>query len=141
MSLSSMFKTDENAEQNGVRIEIGDSWFMVARTGGSNRKFKVAFERISRPFRRQLDLGLLRDEQQETLVMEAFAEAGLLGWGGVKLSDLGEPFEGEDAEVPYSKDNAVRLFRNLPQLFDLLLKDSQNHEIFRADIREAESKN
>lgn len=129
----SVFLTDKALEKEGIVLDYGDFKIKVARAGGANAAFQKALTAKVRPYKRQLDAGTIPDDVAEKLFLDVYAEAVVLGWEGV-TDENGKP-------LPYSKENAVKLFSDLPDLF----RDVQNQAAaisnFRAEVTEDTIKN
>ena len=143
MGLRSQFKTDAKVEVEGVWLDY-DSGVKIrtARAGGANKRYLKAMERLSRKYKRQLNLEILPFEVQNRLLREVYAETVILGWEGVTNEDLGsDDEETMNDEVLFSRDNCLRLFEELPELFKDVQESSSTLAIWRADLRTTESKN
>lgn len=95
------FKTDANAENNGVWINLGEgARIKVARAG--NRKNSDLFTRLTADpdYKRKEKMGTLTDEEYEPILLQCLAETILLDWEG--FTEDGKP-------VPYNRENAMRL--------------------------------
>lgn len=129
----SVFRTDKTLEKEGIVLDYGDFKIKVARAGGANAAFQKALAAKVRPYKRQLDAGTIPDDVAEKLFLDVYAESVVLGWEGV-TDENGKP-------LPYSKENAVKLFSDLPDLF----RDVQNQAAaisnFRAEVTEDTIKN
>ena len=129
----SVFRTDKTLEKEGIVLDYGDFKIKVARAGGSNAAFQKALTSKIRPYKRQIDAGTIPDDVAEKLFLDVYAESVVLGWEGV-TDENGNP-------LPFSKENAVKLFSDLPDLF----RDVQNQAAaisnFRAEVTEDTIKN
>jgi len=129
----SIFRTDKSLEKEGIILDYGDFKIKVARAGGANAAFQKALTAKVRPYKRQLDAGTIPDDVAEKLFLDVYAESVVLGWEGV-TDENGKP-------LPFSKENAVKLFTDLPDLF----RDVQNQAAaisnFRAEVTEDTIKN
>lgn len=129
----SVFRTDKALEKEGIVLDYGDFKIKVARAGGANSAFQKALTAKIRPYKRQLDAGTIPDDVAEKLFLDVYAESVVLGWEGM-TDENGNP-------LPYSKENAVKLFSDLPDLF----RDVQNQAAaisnFRAEVTEDTIKN
>jgi hypothetical protein len=139
MTLYKQYKSDKNVEQQGVRIEFGPNSkgaimaMQVARAGGSNEKYLKAGERILKPHRRQIQTETMNRKLFEAKMMEVFVDGCLLGW---------ENIEGEDGnELEFTRENAIKLFTDLPDLYSEVLSNSNNAALFRAEINQADAGN
>lgn len=135
MTIFDMFETDTLMETGGIWIDYGVNGgkFLVARSGGANTKFAKVLEFKMRPHRRQMDSGKLDNEVANRILMESFVEAALLDWDGVQTS-AGET-------LTFSKDNAIQLFTDLPELFADLRDQSAKMANYQAAEVEADSGN
>ena len=139
MSLYNAFATDQNAEVNGVVLEYGTNnkgqpiRIRIARAGGSNQKFAKVLEQKLRPYKRMIANDTMDTKLAEKLLVESFSEAVVLSWEGVQ--------DREGNDLPFTKDNAIKLFTDLPDLFSDVQQQSQKAALFRADIREVEAGN
>ena len=129
----SVFRTDKALEKEGIVLDYGDFKIKVARAGGANSAFQKALTAKIRPYKRQLDAGTIPDDVAEKLFLDVYAESVVLGWDGVT--------DENGKLLPYSKENAVKLFSDLPDLF----RDVQNQAAaisnFRAEVTEDTIKN
>jgi len=99
MDIFTAFASDEAKETDGVWVEIGDSQFLVARSGNTHYSKKLTndYERSKKLLERKDDAA---DKLSEKLMIGVMAKTLLLDWKGVMFK--GEP-------LPYSYDNAVML--------------------------------
>lgn len=139
MDLYEAFATDQNAETNGVVLDYGLNskgnpiQIRVARAGGANQNFAKTLERKLRPYKRMIANETLDPSIAERLLVETFAETVVLSWEGV--------LDQQRNELPFTKDNAVRVFTDLPELFADVQKQSQKAALFRVNLREDEAGN
>lgn len=139
MSLYSMFKTDGNLEKNGVILEFGTNQkglpigIRIARAGGGNSAFTKRIEVLVKPYRRAIQNETIDTETLERLYRQAYAETVVLGWENVD-DENNEPLE-------FTKENCIKLFEELPELFKEIQEQSQKVAIFREEILGIESKN
>jgi hypothetical protein len=139
--LFKQYKTNSAKEAEGVEIEFPEAQnddgtiptFIISRMGKSNKAYSKALEAATRPYRRQVELGTMKNEVAETLFMGVFCDTVLKGWKNV---------QGEDgAEIPYSKDAAISLLSELPDVYDLLQEEAKLSANFRDSVLETEAKN
>lgn len=139
MNLYNAFATDQSAEINGVVLDYGPNsknepiQIRVARAGGANAKFAKVLEHKLRPYKRALANDTMDSKMAERLMIEAFAEAVVISWNGVE--------DREGNEIEFTKENIVKLFTDLPDLFRDVQEQSQKAALFRAELREAEQGN
>jgi len=141
MSLKSAFKTDALKENEGVEIpfpmaENEDGTiptFLVSRMGKNNKAYQKSLEVITRPYRRQLDTGTIKPDVSRKIFMEVFCDSILKGWSNVRNED--------GSEIVFSKAAAIELMEELPDLYDVLVYESQELANFRQAALENEAKN
>jgi len=125
-NLDKLFKSDSNLEQEGVLFEIADGiQFKVRRFGGGNREVKKAMVKYYKPYARLIERNLLPEDKEREIYQLAFIDACLVDWQGVEI-------EGATAEC--TKENALKLFKELPELFETLLEHSQSVEHYREEV-------
>ena len=134
MSLYSLFKTDKSLEVKGIDLQYGDGIIItIARAGGANPIYARVVEAKTKPYRRQIQSETISRELSEQLTREIYAEAIVLGWSGV-TDENGKAME-------FTKENAVKLFKDLPDLFEDVKEQAGKAALFRNDILTADSKN
>lgn len=140
MSLYEVYETDPNLEKDGVHLEVGLSkagkvvTIKLRRAGGANQRFAKVFEQKSKPFRRLMDIpGALDPAVQERVMREVYAESVVAGWENVE--------DKAGNEMPFTRDNVIKLFTDLPDLFRRVVKESQEMDLYRAEVRAEESGN
>jgi hypothetical protein len=141
MGLHSQFKTNSVKETEGVEIEFPEAQnddgsvpvFVISRMGRSNKAYSKALEAATRPYRRQVELGTMKNEVAESLFMDVFVNNVLKGWKNVQDED------GE--EIEFNKDNAVKLLSELPDVYDRLQEEAKLSANFRDSALESESGN
>ncbi|MGQ0664604.1 MAG: hypothetical protein ACT4P2_13710 [Pseudomonadota bacterium] len=127
------FTTDPVLETEGIVLDYGDFKITIARAGGANRKFGKALDAKLKPHRRQIELGTLDDKLATRLMAEAYAEAVVRGWSGMTDAD-GHP-------LPFSRENAVQLLSDLPDLFRDVQEQASRIALFRRQSLEDSEKN
>lgn len=139
MSLYSQFATNKDAEVEGVWVEYGANEdgsipaFKISRMSKANKKYTKALERATRPHRRAIELETMNNDLAERLFMEVFVDTVLLDWKGIKQRD------GEELE--FCKKNALKLFEDLPELYDDLQEKAKKASLFREETLEEEAGN
>lgn len=139
MGLYSNYKTDENLETSGVILSYGENSkgkkiaIKVARAGGSNKAFQRVMAAKTRPYRRQIDQGTLSNETLEGLLREVYADTVILGWENVE--------DENEKELEFNRENVIKVFKDLPDLFTDVRAGASEAAAFRADILDAVVKN
>jgi hypothetical protein len=134
MSTYKKFKTDTKSECDGVILDFGEGeQYRIARAGGSNKAYLRAIEKTNRKYRRQIQLGILKEETSAKILRAIFSDTIVLGWEGV-TGPSGEPLE-------FTRENAIKLFEDLPDLFDNIREAAADAALFRETITETDSGN
>lgn len=145
MSLYQLFKTDKNLEKDGIWLEYGMTddqrpiRIKIARAGGSNTAYSKALEKAARPHRKAIQTQTLDNKVADAMYKGVFAETVVLDWENVEF-----PVKDDEGNVtgmearPYSKDNALQLFNDLPDLFLDLREQAANVSLFREEILETD---
>lgn len=128
-----MFKTDPTLETKGIVLNYGDFKITVARAGGANKAYVKCLERKSRPYRRAIQAETMDNELATAMMREVYVESVVLGWEGV--------LDAKGKSLPFSKENALQLFTDLPDLFQDVMEQAGKAALFREEIRETEAKN
>lgn len=120
-----MFATDLKIETDGFIHRVTDKIsFTLARAGGANAKFSKAMEVKTRPYRRQIQEDTMDITLANKLLIEAFAETVVLGWEGITTVN--------GKEVKFTPEAAIKLFTDLPDLFNELREAAAKQSNFRA---------
>lgn len=130
-NLYALYETDGNYETNGIDLEVAEGVrFRVARAGGSNKKYQQVLSKLIKPYQRQFENGTLDEGKAGEIMQQAFIRGCLLGWQGVTDRN-GEPME-------FNEGNALKLFGDLPDLFEQLQEQAKKVSNYRSeDIEEA----
>lgn len=139
-SLTRTFGTDESKESDGVWFTIltnddgSKAQMKVRRMSLQNKKFMKIVSSRNRK-RRQVSKNDLED------TMEAFVDGCLVDWKNIE--NINEPLPGQTAEtyMPFNRDNALKLFKALPDLYELVLDESNNLAAFQNEENENAAKN
>ena len=141
MSLYKQFATNSEKETEGVKIEFHEATnddgsiptFVVSRMGKSNKRYSKALEAATRPYRRQIELGTMNNDKAEEIFLGVFVDTVLKGWKNVRDED-GKPLE-------FTKAAAVKLFTDLPEVYERLQEEAKLSANFRDAALEEEVKN
>jgi hypothetical protein len=129
-----MFETNPEHETKGIDIDYGDyGVFRIKRAGGANDEFSKVLEVKTRPYRRQIDMGTFDSKVAEKFLVEAFVDTVLIGWENVK--------DKKGKNLEFSKENAVKLLSDLPELFADLREKAMNAANFLLGDIEDDLKN
>jgi len=138
-SIYDLMNTDSSLETNGVWVSYGDyGRFLIARAGGSNARYLTAMLSKTKQYRKQLQVQMNSPDKatidlMRSINIQLMAECILLNWEGV-VDRLGAP-------LPYSKEAALQLLQDLPELYDSLQAQSTEMANFRNADLEADAKN
>lgn len=133
-SIYDMFESDDNLEKKGIWVDYsGAGSFLVARAGGANQKFAKVLQAKTQPYKFQIDNDLMDEKVGRKLLIEAFVEAVLLDWKDV--------YDRSGVKMSCTKDNAVKLFTDLPDLFQDLQQQASKFANFRRQEIERTSGN
>jgi hypothetical protein len=153
MSLYKHFKTDENVEKTGILLEYGTTVvngkevpiaIRIARAGGANRAYERLMEAEVKPHRRMIQNETIEKAVVERILKKVYAQTVVLGWENV---DLEARMEGDKVvlpelkNAPFNVENCIRLFEDLPDLFEDIKTQAQKASLFRKDIQDADAKN
>lgn len=136
MNLFKTFKTNSTLESDGIWLEYGQNSkgqpirIRIARAGGSNVRFAKVMERLTRPHKKSLELGVLDNAVAQKLFQDGYAEAVVLDWEGVE--------DENDQPIPFSKEAVVKLFQDLPDLFRDIKEQADNSMLFREHLRSSD---
>ena len=108
-TLYTICETSNELETDGIIIEYGSARITIARSGGANRKFASVMEKAMRPYRAAINAGTLDEGTAQKLMIEAYADAVIIGWEGVT--------DREGNDLPFTKKNVVKVMTDLPDLF------------------------
>lgn len=147
MSLRSTFKTDKNAEVNGVEVEVGMNdhngepvFATFARMTRTNKKYTKALEKATAPHNAAIQNETLDEGVAQRMLQNVFVDTILLGWRNLPKSDL-TGNEADTEELPFTRENAIALFEELPDLYSDWEKRANRSAIFRERERETNAGN
>lgn len=140
-SIFDAYETDATAEKSGVEIKADlfpDAVFIVSRAGGANEEYAKEAEKRYRPHRRAIQNNKLDTELATKLAMELFVDVQLKGWRGVQHRD---PTTKQIVDLPFTRENAIRVLTQLPELHIELQQKAQKMQTFQREQEEEDSKN
>lgn len=143
MSLYTQFKTDPVLEQDGVLIDYQDFRLRLRRSGGSNKRYAVAFQKAMKPWRNKdidkEDVSVRRD-----LLVHVFVEACYVehSWETKVGKEYLRGVETEQGEVlPGTFDNVLKLLKDLPDLAQALAREAEDIDHYLAASTKAAVEN
>lgn len=126
-NLDKLFKTSTTLQTEGVDFAIDDKTsFKVRHFNASNPRVKAAMASHYKPYARQIELGTLPQEKTDEITIKLFVDVCLVSWSGVE-DDQGKPIE-------FTKENAQKLFKGLPALFEALWKHANDFANYKEDL-------
>lgn len=129
-----LFGTNKESEQKGIRVDYGDGIvFRVARMGSANSAYAQYIKARFKPYKHQIDTETLPDSIANGILLDAFVKYVLLGWEGVTTRD--------GIQIPFSEENAKKLFADMPDLFSDLRDVASDYTNFLEHEREETAKN
>ncbi len=154
------YETDRTAERQGVKVRaelLPDAVFIIARAGGANDHFAKEGEKRFRPYRQAIEKGKMESAEAIKLATELFVDTQLKGWEGinVKKRDAEGKVVMEDVPqddgslkqepvfepLPFTRENALKLFKQLPELSNELQRKAQQMATFQKANIENDAKN
>ncbi|MCM1497281.1 MAG: hypothetical protein NC124_02330 [Clostridium sp.] len=131
MNIYDIFETDTKKEESGAPVKFGAATLYIASSSSqTNKKFaKRAAEFAERNSR----LRYVDDKEKVNQAKEIYAECVLVGWENVTGKD--------GKELPYSKENALKLFNDLPRLYEEVVTIASDIKTFKEEKREEIAKN
>ncbi len=129
-----IFETNKNLESGeGVTLQYPGFSITIHRAGGSNKKFAQVLSSKMKPFRQQFERGMLDDETSARILLESYAEGVIVGWKDVK--------DRAGKTLAFTKENVVKLFTDLPDLFADVKAQAENAALFREQAEKVDEKN
>lgn len=138
-NLYSQFETNANVEKEGIILQYGKTdagksiEIRIARSGGANTRYAKLLEAATKPYRRQLQNETMDNDVAEAITQKVYAQAIVLGWENVEDRD-GKP-------IPFSVDNCIKLFKDLPELWSDIQVQAGRASLFRQEILDNDAKN
>jgi len=133
MNVYEMFETDKASEEKGIVIDYGEFNITIARSGGANQKYNKILESLTKPYRRAIQTETIDPEIVKKLIVEAHARAVVIGWDGIK--------DRSGKKMEYSVENCIKLFTDLPDLFDDIREQATKTSLFKKEITKEEMGN
>lgn len=133
MNVYEQHETDKKVEKEGVILDYGDYSFRIARAGGSNQKYNKTLARLTKPVTRLIQTEKIEIEVLTKILIQAHAEAVVLGWTNIK--------DRKGKKIPFSVKACVELFTDLPDLFEDVKTQAQNLSLFAMDIKDEQAGN
>ena len=132
-SVYRLWGTSSDLEVNGFTLDYGNGIkFELARAGGRNTLYDKKLKEHAMKYKRSSKLGLDPKTSRKIAIL-TFVDAVLKNWSGVTHKDSSEAIE-------YTREHAINLFYDLPDLFNDLCLEAVKIQNFQEEVIEAEKK-
>lgn len=129
----SLWGTSKEIEVDGFWLDYGCGIkFLLARSGGANKLYHKKLGDHYKKYKISSKLNL-DEEAARNMIVLSFVDAVLKDWVGVTHKDTGEALK-------CTRENALMVFEDLPDLFDDLREESAKIQNFQAEIEASEKK-
>lgn len=143
-SLTKAFGTSEEKENEGVWVDLAVNddesiaRIKIRRMGQSNKKFTKRFASLAKKFRTMRGS---KNELEKKALRETFCETCIVEWDNIE--NINEVPEGQKKEkyMPFSVENANKLFHGLPELFEFIVGEAMDLQTFQDQDNEDTAKN
>jgi formaldehyde-activating enzyme involved in methanogenesis len=135
MSIFKQFKTTDT----GVWIEYPENAdgtipsFKIARMSKTNKIYQKTLEEMVRPYKREIELNLLKQDKDDEIMLDVFVACILIDWKNIKDESGGS--------YAFTKANAKALMQELPELYEDLKDRARNMTYFLEKEKESVIKN
>lgn len=129
-NIYSKYGSDRKKETNGVPFYVdkdSNTYILVARWSNRNVEHSKAQAELT------LNAGSYDEQELEQKRIEVFVNHLVKGWHNI--------FDIDGNEIPYSKENALKLMADLPDLVDELVGFALKRENYPIDTVEESVKN
>lgn len=146
-SLRKTMKTSEKLEVEGVQLELGNCRLTLARAGGANQRYGAAMLAAHKKHGRAIDLDVMPDEMGRKIFYTIWAETVVKVWETNVAPDGEEPEwkpgidDGNDGLLPFTVDNAVAFFLDVPDFFLAVKKTAEDAQFYRQQLLDDAVKN
>ena len=128
-----MFETDKKVEKEGIVLDYGEFKITVARSGTQNQRYNKLLETLTKQHRRAIQTETIDPKTINKILMEVFAKTVVLSWENVKGRD--------NKTIEFNYKNCIKLFSDLPELFEDIKEQSAKMGLFRKEVLEENIKN
>ncbi len=128
------FQTSPDLETKGSLLDLADAGkFWIARPGGSNGAYVRTMEKYSRRYKKEIQHGLLSEDLATELLHEVYAETVVVKWEDVTNE--------KGIKMVLNKKNCMKLFKDLPEIFNRIRVHSEEFENYRLSLVETSAGN
>lgn len=125
-NLDKFFKANTELENEGVDFDIDDKIsFKIRRFGSNNPRIKAALASYYKPYAKQVEMGTLPPEKSLEINIKLFIDCCLVSWTGI---------EENGSAVEFNRENALKLFKRLPDLFEALWKHANDFGNYKEEL-------
>lgn len=132
--LKKVFATSKEKENEGVWTDdLGDGLKLkIARM--KNPRFRKMYERMTKPYKRQIRLGTLPEETEIDIICKCISQTVLLDWQNLSV---------DGKKQDYNQDNAYKILKNpeIGDFRDFVVDLANDIELFREEDLEDSEKN
>lgn len=122
-SIYDIFETDDSLELDGVWFDYAFGRFKLAYVGGANQKFQHEYANRMRPYAEAEATGQMDAEIRRKIQIECYVLHVLRDWKKVVGRD--------GKQLKYNEKNAIKLFTDLPHLFNMIRTAATNFANYR----------
>lgn len=120
------YKTNKDLESGkGVELDFGDFAFTILRAGNLNKDYDKAAKKFSKKYQRQIRDESIDKEVAKKILIKVYADAVIIGWRGI-TDESGKV-------LSFSKENCIKLFTDLPDLFDTVHEEANKFTNFLSE--------
>jgi len=125
MDIGKEFTTDLGKEEDGVPVELGDATLIIART--STDAYEKMVDSLFKKHKKVLDMKNKASKTlSDNLMAEVVGSTVLKGWSGVTENGV---------ELPFSKENAIRLSR-IKDFRAFVMSKASDFELYKLAVEE-----
>jgi hypothetical protein len=147
MGLRKNYATDRAKEVEGVEIAVDMNehnkepiYITVSRMGQSNKEYTKALQSATEPHTASIQNETLDNDLGRAIMRDVFVDTVLKGWRNLPKSELTGNDKDTD-ELPFSRENAILLFDELPDFYDVCEAHARKAANFRNQVKGKNSKN
>lgn len=150
-NLYKTFATSKEMETKGITVNFGDQRATIARAGSRNIKYRDLLQARMKPYRFQLDQGTMSEEVADQIIAGVYAETIVLNWEYqvTPASEDGKTpavwaqgiVTSSDEVVPFTAENVLAVFEELPELFRAVKNEADKASNFRNGAEDSDAKN
>ena len=123
------YGVNRDLEQKGSEVTVDDMTFIVRSASASNRGYRFALAIAANRRREELQADSAKAfDIHESVMIEAFSDAVILGWRGVDGED-GQPLE-------FNRENCIKIMESCPEIWDAVHEAAIDTSRFRSYAQE-----